>query len=173
MIVQAEGWRWAEVVDMQDRQQLSRDLGALLRRLTVESDRLAHSFASRHGLHPTDLQALIHIMDAAGQGQPLTAGGLRSALGMSSGATTAVIDRLETTGHIRRDRAGSDRRSVHLHYADHGMALALDFFGPLGVASERIMADFTDLELATVKRYLTAMSDTIQNHRNSIDSAKS
>ena len=157
---------------MVNRQQLTRDLGALLRRLTVESDRLLQSFAGRHGLHPTDLQALIHIMDAEGQGQPLTAGGLRSALGMSSGATTAVIDRLETTGHIRRDRGGSDRRSVHLHYADHGMALALDFFGPLGLASEQATAHFTDRELATVKRYLTAMSDTIQNHRHTIDQPK-
>lgn len=156
---------------MVDRQRLGRDLGALLRRLTVESNRLAHSFAGRYGLHPTDLQALIHIMDAEGQGQPLTAGGLRSALGMSSGATTAVIDRLESTGHIRRDRTGSDRRSVQLHYADHGMALALDFFGPLGVASDLVLADFTDSELVAVQRYLTAMSDTIRNHRHSIDTA--
>src|SRR3954465_2479123 len=62
-------------------------IGALLRRLQVGGDRISATFASRQGLHHTDLAALIHIMDAEGSSAPLTPGQLQSALGLSSGAT--------------------------------------------------------------------------------------
>jgi len=36
----------------------------LLRQLTVETDRFAEMFGEAHGLHRTDLNALVVIMDA-------------------------------------------------------------------------------------------------------------
>jgi DNA-binding MarR family transcriptional regulator len=148
------------------RSALEQDVEALIRRLTVESQKLAHAFADRHGMHATDFEALVHVMDAEGRGAPLTPGDLSIALGLTSGSTTSVIDRLERHGHVRRDRDDTDRRKVHLRYAEAGMALALEFFGPLRGRGNEVVADFSDDELDSVRRFLTEMSDTIAAHRH-------
>lgn len=92
-----------------------------------EINRLVHSFAHTQGLHATDVQALGAILDAD---EPLTPGRLRDHLGLSSGAVTACLDRLERAGHIRRSRDSADRRVVHLHYEPTARAAARSFFMP-------------------------------------------
>jgi DNA-binding MarR family transcriptional regulator len=150
------------------RAALEQDVEALIRRMAVENERLAHAFADRHRLHATDLQALIHVMDAEGRGAPLTPGELAAALSLTSGSTTAVIDRLEKHELIRRDRDDADRRKVHLRFAPRGMAISLEFFGGLQGASDAVMAQFTDEELDAVRRFLSRMSDVLAAHRDAV-----
>lgn len=152
-----------------ERERLVEEVEALLRRVTVESQRLGHEFASRHGLHPTDFEALVHVMDAEGAGSPLTPGELAAKLRLSSGATTAVVDRLEKQGHIRRDRDDVDRRKLHLRWAEHGMAVAMDFFGRLAPLQEEVMGPMSEADLAVVRRFLTGMADGIAAHRRALD----
>lgn len=146
-----------------------RELEALLRRMTVESQRLGHTFAEQQQLHPTDLEALIHVMDAEASGAPLTPGRLAEALGLSPGATTSVIDRLEAQGHLRRERDATDRRRTHLHYAERGMAVALAFFGPLGERTAPVMDGFSDRELGVVRRFLDQMSGVMAGYRADLE----
>ena len=40
------------------------ELVHLLRAVTVDLDLLGANFTSTHGLHPTDVRALIHLLDA-------------------------------------------------------------------------------------------------------------
>ena len=133
----------------------------LLRLYSIEAQRVAHEFAHQQGLHFTDLQALIAVMHAERRGEPLTPGRLGETLGLSSGATTAVIDRLEREGHLRRTRESADRRVVHLRYGEPGMQLAAAFFRPLGVRSHTVMDGFATEELETVRRFLTGMLGAI------------
>lgn len=127
-----------------------------LRRLNGEMNRLVHSFTLGQELHPTDVQALTAILDAEG---PLTPGMLREHLGLTSGAVTACLDRLERAGHIRRSRGSKDRRVVHLHYAEGARAAARTFFRPLADATESVRDRFSDEELATVVRFLAALNE--------------
>lgn len=150
------------------RAALTQDVEALVHRLTVESQRLAHTFADRHQLHATDFEALIHVMDAEGRGTPLTPGDLAAALGLSSGATTAVVDRLERHKLVRRDRDDADRRKMHLRFAQRAVALSLEFFGGLREPSDALMARFSDAELDTVRRFLSQMSDLLAAHRATV-----
>ena len=110
-----------------------------LRRYSVDAQHVGHAFAALHGLNATDLQALIAVMDAELAGDPITPGRLGEQLNLSSGSVTALIDRLERAGHIRRDRDTADRRKVFLHYADRGAALAKEFFQPLGTRTDQVM----------------------------------
>jgi DNA-binding MarR family transcriptional regulator len=134
-------------------------IGVLLRRLQVGGDRISTTFAGRQGLHHTDLAALIHIMDAEAASSPLTPGQLQSALGLSSGATTSVVDRLERQGHARRDRDTVDRRRIHLHCSDSARGVTQQFFGPLGRLSGQVVDQFSDAELEVVQRFLIGMVD--------------
>ena len=76
------------------------ELVRLLRAYAAEAERLGQVFAERNGMHPTDLQALLAVMQAEAAGAPLTPGRLGEHLGLSSGATTAVVDRLERAEHV-------------------------------------------------------------------------
>lgn len=131
----------------------------LLRAVTVALNSRGAEFARVNGLHTTDLKALIHLLDAARSGTAATPGWLGAQLDMNSAATTAVIDRLERAGHLRRDRVDPDRRRVHLRVSDEAVELGWSFFGPLIDAMLAAMRSYTEAELETVRRFLTTMSD--------------
>ncbi|MFN8074036.1 MAG: MarR family winged helix-turn-helix transcriptional regulator [Kineosporiaceae bacterium] len=144
------------------------ELQRLVRQLGVESQRVGHVFAQRHGLHPTDLEALVHVMDAELHGDPLTPGRLAARIGLSSGATTAVVDRLVAGDHVVRDRHPDDRRKVVLRHAAHGRDVAFRFFSPLGQVSEAVMDGFTDDELQVARRFLAGMTRAIAEHTGTV-----
>jgi DNA-binding MarR family transcriptional regulator len=129
-----------------------------LRRMNGEINRLVQGFAGDHGLHATDIQALAAIMDAE---EPMTPGGLRRHLGLTSGAVTACVDRLERAGHIRRVRESADRRVVHLRYEPDARAAARSYFRPLAGATEAARSRFGEQELAVVVRFLEALNEEL------------
>ncbi|MER5198438.1 MarR family winged helix-turn-helix transcriptional regulator [Streptomyces sp. NPDC002884] len=129
-----------------------------LRRMNGEINRLTHGFAGDQGLHATDVQALAAILDADG---PMTPKRLREHLGLTSGAVTACVDRLERAGHIRRVRESADRRVVHLYYAADARSVARTYFRPLAEATSAARSRFTEEELSVVLRFLTAMGEEL------------
>ncbi|WP_320067162.1 MarR family winged helix-turn-helix transcriptional regulator [Micromonospora sp. RTGN7] len=150
------------------RDRLVADITNDLRRYSVDAQHIGHAFAGLHGLNATDLHALIAVMDAELAGAPITPGRLGKQLNLSSGSVTALVDRLERTGHIRRDRDTVDRRKVFLHYADRGATLAKEFFQPLGRRTDQVMAGFGDDELEVVHRFMTAMVTSMREHRDDV-----
>ena len=139
------------------------DIIDALRRYGTDSARLGHAFAALHQLQPADLQALVAIMSAEGNGTPLTAGQLREHLGLSAGGASLVIDRLQDAGHIRRARDHpSDNRVVHLRYTDQGMATGLAFFGSLGDRANSILGQFSHGELKIINKFISAMADSMR-----------
>jgi DNA-binding MarR family transcriptional regulator len=144
-----------------------RELALLLRRLYVELDAVGQRFAQFHGLNRTDVRALVAIMDAARRGEALTAGGLGAAVALRSASVTALVDRLERGGHVRRVRDPEDRRRVALEMSDAAMAAGAEHFGGLARDLTAAMAGYTDEELAVVRRFLLDMTDVITRHSRS------
>lgn len=70
--------------------------------------------ADAAGLGATDYQAS-SILDLDG---PMTAGELASRLGLSTGATTRLIDRMERGGYVARTRDAEDRRRVLVEHTE-------------------------------------------------------
>jgi DNA-binding MarR family transcriptional regulator len=141
-----------------------REIALLLRRLTVELDAVGQRFAVLHGLNRTDVRALVAIMDAARHGQALTAGALGAAVDLQSASVTALVDRLEKVGHVRRVRDPEDRRRVALQMSDSAMAAGAEHFGALQRDLTAAMAGYTDGDLAVVRRFLLDMTDVITVH---------
>ena len=131
------------------------ELIRLLQRHFVEATRMRRAFAERHDLHPTDWAALLAVMQGDRTGTPLTPGQLGERLLLSSGATTAVVDRLERAGHLRRERDRRDRRRVTLHRGESTHTLIAAFYEPFEASMEAVMVGFTALELAVVQRFLS------------------
>lgn len=143
----------------------------LLQDYAVEANRLGQVFADRNDMHPTDLHALLALMQAERGSERLTPGRLGDHLGLSSGATTAVIDRLERAGHVRREGDGRDRRRVTLRRTEAAVALGAAFFGPLGRRMEELLAEFSAGEVATVRRFLARTNAMMRAHREQVGGA--
>jgi DNA-binding MarR family transcriptional regulator len=152
------------VAPVGDPARARQEVALLLRRLTVELDAVGQRFATVHGLGRTDVRALVAIMDAARRGQALTAGALGSAVELSSASVTALLDRLERVGHVRRVRDAADRRRVSLEMSDDAMTAGAEFFGGLNRDLTDAMAGYTDEELSVVRRFLEQMTGVIERH---------
>jgi DNA-binding MarR family transcriptional regulator len=77
-----------------------------LRALSTAQDRLDQYAAHRFGINRTDLRAL----DLIGQAGITSPTALAAALGMSTGATSTVLDRLEAAGYAHREPDPGHRR---------------------------------------------------------------
>ena len=148
-------------MDVEER----RELALLLRRLTVELDAVGQRFAGLHAIGRTDVRAMVAIMDAARRGEALTAGALGRAVDLSSASVTALVDRLERAGHVRRVRDPQDRRRVVLEMSESAMAAGGQFFGGLQRDLVAAMEGYADDELTAVRRFLTEMTEVIVRHR--------
>jgi DNA-binding MarR family transcriptional regulator len=152
-----------------ERDAEAQELALLLRRLTVELDAVGERFADLHGLNRSDVRALVAIMDAARQGRALTAGGLGDAVDLRSASVTALVDRLERVGHVRRVRDPDDRRRVSLEISDSAMAAGAEHFGGLQRDLVTAMSSYSADELAVVRRFLTEMTEVIAAHARAVE----
>ncbi|MFJ9538196.1 MarR family winged helix-turn-helix transcriptional regulator [Streptomyces sp. NPDC101225] len=137
----------------------------LLRAVAVELGLHSGRFARRNGMHPTDVRALIALMDAARAGEEVTPGRLGTALGLNSAGTTALVDRLERAGHVRRVRGGTDRRRVVIEVDEKAVALGWSFFGPLIGRAVELLRDCDKRERAAIKGFLEGVREAAAEAR--------
>lgn len=144
----------------QDRRRLQ--LVHQLRAISVELDLARGAFARANGLHDTDVRALICLLDADRAGLPATPGWLGYQLGLTSPATTALLDRLERAGHVIRQPSPGDRRKVQIRVSDAAIDLGWTFFGPLLTSMIGAMRGFSGAELDTVDRFLRDVAAVVR-----------
>lgn len=104
---------------------LRAQVAADIRRMISSAVLLDQIVARRLGLGATDAQALT-LLDVHG---PLTAGRLAELTNLSTGTVTAMLDRLEKTGFIRRRRDALDRRRVLITIARDAEATIASHYG--------------------------------------------
>ncbi|MFI6287172.1 MarR family winged helix-turn-helix transcriptional regulator [Streptomyces sp. NPDC051018] len=103
---------------------------------------LGRRFADLLGVHSTDAFALLEIAAAEDRGAPLSPARLARRISLSSGAMTALLNRLEKAGYVNRTREHTDRRVVTLRCEERVKELAGGFFGPYTERQEAILAEY-------------------------------
>ena len=93
---------------MSSRKNAATSIDTSLRAISIGSFLFQSSLAADLGLHPTDLQAIHLLGGTSGR----SAGELAESLGLTTGSTTALIDRIERLGYVKRTRDENDRRKV-------------------------------------------------------------
>lgn len=126
----------------------------LLREVADGLGALATRFAARHGTHPTDIRALSCLLDARDTGVPLTAGRLGARLGLNSAGTTALVDRLERLGHVRRVRDTHDRRRVLVVLEETSVPFGRSVHEPLADRSAILLKGYDEHQLAALREFL-------------------
>ncbi|WP_205315604.1 MarR family winged helix-turn-helix transcriptional regulator [Nonomuraea lactucae] len=104
--------------------------------------------AEAAGLNATDYYAL-NLLDLSG---PLTSGELAARTGLTTGATTRLIDRLERGGHVRRAADPADRRKVIVESAGRPEGLDTVLAGTRRRIGE-LLQSFSAEELAVLFDY--------------------
>ncbi|MGH7617291.1 MAG: MarR family winged helix-turn-helix transcriptional regulator [Gemmatimonadaceae bacterium] len=85
-------------------------IGRLMRRHTTAAVLFHHALAERLGLGPTDLKCL----DLLRERGSMTGSELAAATGLTTGAITGVVTRLEGAGYVRRELDPDDGRKQRL-----------------------------------------------------------
>lgn len=106
--------------------------------------------AEHLGLGATDFTCLSLIGDEG----PLTPGALVARVGLTSGAITGVVDRLERVGWVRREPDPGDRRRVRVAVVPERQAELRPYYAPMAGATEDVLAGFNPAERRTLARYL-------------------
>ena len=113
------------------------------------------------GLNPTDLRCLDWLVDG-----PKSAGTLTRGTGLSSAATTTLIDRLEAKGYVRRVLDPSDRRRVLVEMTPEGFERVGRFYGPLVADGSRLLDGFSVDEIERMVCWLEAARELTDRHRD-------
>ena len=128
-----------------------------LRALTRLSEQVAPAVANRAGLTHNELRTLEHLID-----QPMGPGELSKVLGVSSAASSGIIDRLERRGHATRVSHASDGRRTSVTISDSGRAEVVSHLMPMFRELAVLDASLTDDERAVVTRYLEGAARAIR-----------
>lgn len=110
------------------------------------------------GLTAMQFAVLKHLT----QGTARTAADLCRLLSYDTGAMTRILDRLEETGLLQRERCREDRRVVFLHVSGAGRALLPRLLAVGERVLEAHLTGFTHAEIAALKGYLGRMIDNGQ-----------
>jgi DNA-binding MarR family transcriptional regulator len=125
------------------RVQLIGQLGDEVRanqRATAVVDELAGELM---GVNRTDGRCL-DLLEQRGQ---MSAGEMAGASGLTTGAITAVIDRLERLGYARRVPDPADRRRVLVEPTPKARAVSWELFGPLAETVQPLLDRYSDEQL--------------------------
>jgi DNA-binding MarR family transcriptional regulator len=133
-------------------QQIIEKLTIQFRYVSANSVLFSQVVADKVGMHPTDNECLDYLLLNGSS----TAGQLSTLTGLTTGAITAVIDRLERAGYVKREQDPKDRRKVLVvpdvekAYREMG-----PYVGQMQTALETTCADFNEEELAVVLRFIS------------------
>ncbi len=132
-----------------------------LRSFGASYTELTQEFALSLGLRATDANAVVEIMYAEDLGVPLTPARLSERIGLTSGATAQLLNRLEDAGHITRTREETDRRKVTLRTSPSIVRPAVAFFATLGDHLDELVRRHDAAELDLVSTFLDELTHTM------------
>lgn len=130
------------------------------RALGQASAMINHAVAERLGIHPTSWECLALLLEHGS----MTAGRLAELTGLTTGAVTALVDRLESGGYARRQRDRTDRRKVIVELVPSALADAFPLFAPMLADMRALNSRYTDEELATIVECLAGAADILRRH---------
>jgi DNA-binding MarR family transcriptional regulator len=127
-------------------------------------DVLNQTVAELLGIHRTDLRC-IEILARA---HPVTASRLAELSGLTTGAMTSVLDRLERAGFARRVPDLADRRRVLVEPTAKAQEMGKEVYGDLVRQTHQFLLQFTDEELDVIHRYIQEGRDLTAGYAGQI-----
>src|SRR3979490_309346 len=140
------------------RAALMQELEHAMRRSSGLGAIFSQTVADRAGVSSSDLECL-DFLNLEGR---VTAGRLAEVTGLTTGAITGVVDRLEKAGFVRRERDENDRRKVFIPPNPANIAKIGAFYEPLQRAVWKDWATYSDDELLLLLRFAAQSYETLR-----------
>lgn len=131
------------------------ELVVALRRFNQETEQYIDEVSRQHSVHRTDLDAIGLVMQRGSASPKDISEGLR----LSPSATSAMLDRLERSGHMQRGRVENDRRAVRVEITDSARAVGASLFSLLASHMYRVLDTYDDEELVRMTELLERLSN--------------
>lgn len=122
----------------------------LLRELLGVAGQVGPSVARRAGLSTTELKVLELISE-----RPWGPGDLSRELGVTTAATSGIVDRLVARGHAERAPHEHDGRRTVVHISESGMREVMGHLLPMFVGLEELDRSLSEADREVVARYLS------------------
>ncbi|WP_219106101.1 MarR family winged helix-turn-helix transcriptional regulator [Austwickia sp. TVS 96-490-7B] len=142
-----------------------RSVTELVRELSEETQRYVEDVGRSIGHHRSDVIALGVLVGAARDSKQVTPTDLAQSLGLSLAATTALIDRLESAGHVSRRPHPGDRRKTVLQLTEQARATSRAQFRPLSEAMQQQLQRYQPHDLDVVAAVLNDLLAAAQATR--------
>jgi DNA-binding MarR family transcriptional regulator len=139
------------------REALLEELEHAMRRASALGVIFGQTVANQAGVSGSDLECL-DFLNLEGR---VTAGRLAELTGLTTGAITGVIDRMEKAGFVRRARDESDRRKVFIEIVPENLARVGRFYEHLQRSMMELWSSYSDAELKLVLRFTTEGYETM------------
>ena len=151
-----------------NRQELIAEVARQLRAFGTDDHVMNQATAARLGLHPTDMHAG-EVLDRLG---PMTIGDLARAVGVSPGAATALIDRLEHAGMARRVPDAANRRRILVEPTPDGRRRSMTVFGGLIQSATQLLDRYQDEELELFVDLIRGLRQLLSDHTEAVRSGE-
>lgn len=136
----------------------------VLREFAAVQNELGRQFARSQGMHPTDAAAVVEVLTAEEQGRPLTSARLAARLGLSTGATSTLLNRLEEAGHVVRSREQRDRRVVTVRSTTGVHERAGVFYSDLADRLRDVLGVYAAADLDLVAGLVESLAAVTRDH---------
>jgi len=139
------------------REELLRELEEESRKGTLDGVYFFQAVAERSRMNLTDLQC-VAILTSTG---PITAGQLAETMGLTTGAVTGVINRMERAGYVRREKDPADGRRVVIQPVPEELGRAgAGLFVSQGEEVEDLMSEYDNRDLALLLDFIRKANAT-------------
>ena len=142
------------------RQALIAEAGNAMQAYQRSTQAIDDAIGRALGLNPTDLRCLDWLVDG-----PKSAGQVSEATGLSSAATTTLIDRLEQKGFVQRVRDPGDRRRVLVELSPEGAERVGRYYGPMVREGSELLRNLSAEQIEVMRDWLVAARELTDRHR--------
>jgi DNA-binding MarR family transcriptional regulator len=132
------------------KRRLFEELIGEIRSSQAATDRYDQAVADTVGVNRTDMR-LLDLLDLDGR---QTAGQLAAKSGLTSGAITIAIDRLENAGHARRVRDTEDRRRVYVELTPAAKRHGARFYAEHAALAETLYRRYTEEQIELLLEFV-------------------
>jgi DNA-binding MarR family transcriptional regulator len=122
----------------------------LIREFAAREGLFHGTVARKLGLHATDE----HVLRLLGE-RAMTASALAEYTGLTGAAMTAVVDRLEASGYVTRERDTGDRRRITIRAVPAKLRKLNQLYAGQSAAMSNLLSKYKDAEFAAIMEYLT------------------
>jgi DNA-binding MarR family transcriptional regulator len=154
-----------DIVNMNSMQELEQQVFMAARDQGIASVLFRNAIARKLGLNATDSECL-SFLGIKGMSTPTELGRYT---GLTSGSTTAMLDRLEKAGYIRRGPNPNDRRGSLIEIDPRYGEVAMPLVAGVQKAHKELLASYTEEQLTIIADFLTRFTQNVEQQTDEIN----